>query len=41
MWEMCFFKNHAENDSERLVRGLFFFFFLKKKRALYEAKASG
>ena len=40
MWEMCFFKNHAENDSERLVQDLFFFFF-EKKRALYEAKASG
>ena len=35
---MCFFKNHAENDSERLVRGLFFFFFLKKKELYMKQK---
>ena len=32
-----FFKNHAENEVERLVRNIFLFF----KEALYEVKASG
>ena len=32
-----FFKNHAENEAERLVLDLFLFF----KKALYEIKAYG
>ena len=32
-----FFKNHAQNEAERLVPDLFLFF----KKALYEVKASG
>ena len=35
--KISFFKNHAENESGRLVLGLFLFF----KKALYEVKASG
>ena len=34
---MFFFKNHAENDTGRLVPDLFRFF----KKTLYEVKASG
>ena len=33
--EMFFFKNHAENESGRIVPDLFF----KKKKALYDVKA--
>ena len=33
---MFFFKNHSENEAERLVLDLFLFF----KKALYEVKAS-
>ena len=32
-----FFKNHAENEAERLVQVLFLFF----KKALFEVQASG
>ena len=35
--EVFFFKNHAENQTERLVPDLFLFF----EKALYEVKASG
>ena len=34
---MFFFKSHAENETGRLVPGLFLFL----KKALYEVKASG
>ena len=34
---MFFFKNHAKNETGRLVPGLFLFF----KKALYDVKASG
>ena len=35
--EISFFKNHAENETGRLVLDLFLFL----KKALYEVKASG
>ena len=34
--EIIFFKNHAENETARLIPDLFFF----KKKALYEVNAS-
>ena len=34
---MFFFKNHAENEAERLVPDIFLVF----KKALYEVNASG
>ena len=37
MTKTFFFKNHAENETERLVPDLFLFL----KKALYEVKASG
>ena len=36
MWEMVFFKNHAENEAMRLVPDIFLFF----RKALDEVKAS-
>ena len=35
MWEIFFFKNHAENEAGRLVPDLFFF----KKKAVYKVKS--
>ena len=35
--KIFFFKNHAENEAERLVPDLFLFF----QKALYEVKANG
>ena len=35
--EIFFFKNHAENETRRLVPDLFLFF----KKPVYEVKASG
>ena len=37
MWEIFFFKNHAENGTGRLVSDLFLFF----RKALCGAKAIG
>ena len=37
MLEIFFFKNHAENEANKLVPDLFLFF----KRALYEVRPSG
>ena len=37
MWELLFFKNHAQNEAGRLVPDLFLSF----KKALYEVKAIG
>ena len=36
-WEICFFRNHTENELRKLVPDLFLFF----KKALHEVKTSG